>query len=250
MASSINRKTNKKSHGDDKETLWNLVESDGSNSKFQCASSLISPYLIESKSCDPRGVRVLPRDESFLTTLKVARSFFTSDKIYSLRTSRTGVVTSTAGGAMSTALPVKPSDMTSTSSLAALFDQARLVRTRIHIASLRGAAYASTGPWNMGAVCISFDSNNSSGAPATFAIAAEVPGASLIPVSLTTPYTRTAHLRGRPWSQTGASSGGSDPIGGILGTWNFVSASATLNATADYFGYIIECVYLFRNLTA
>ncbi len=223
-------------------------KTDNTANPYSTALSLLEPYLC-SDSKAPRDLRILARDESYLSTIKVARSFFTSNKVYNIRVSRVGLIASTAGSIISSAFGVKPSDMTSSTSLQALFDQARLTRTRIHLSSLVGTTSTTSPGPAQGAVLVVFDSNNSSGAP-VFSVGAEIPGAKLIPTHLTVPYSQMSRISPRPWSQTAAGSSGSDPVGGILGTWDIISANSSLTASTNYFAYIIECVYQFRNLTA
>ncbi len=178
-----------------------------------------------------------------LSVVKMARSVFAPGKTYRMRCIRTATITASGGGLLQLATSVAPSGFAEYSALSALFTECRLRSTRIHL-----TFYSSGATPIIAGYCSSFDPSNYSTAP-TFTYACQMPGAKLWntfgPLSgeHVNEYTpRTL----RPWSQVTASGSGTDPVGGIIGTW-YHSLSRATTASADVGVYLLECDYEFRN---
>jgi len=68
--------------------------------------------------------------------LKLARSVFAPGKTYRFRMSRAGTLTSGSGGGLLSFLSVTPAAFTEYAAISALFDECRLMATRVHVAFL------------------------------------------------------------------------------------------------------------------
>jgi hypothetical protein len=134
--------------------------------------------------------------------------------------------------------------MSEYSAVSALFLECRLMSTRITY-----AMYATgNSPTTTIGVCIAFDPSNQSTGP-TFTYACQQPGAKLFNTNSGAFLHCKNSWRGdgkRPWSYTIASSAGTDPVGGSIGTW-YTSLSGTTTASQNLGTYLIECDYELRN---
>jgi hypothetical protein len=179
------------------------------------------------------------------STLTVAKSVFAPGRTYRFRLTRTAIIASSGAGLMQLATSIAPSGMAEYSAVNALFLECRLRSTRIQYC-FRSAG----GDIKLVGFVSSFDPSNYSVAP-TFQYACQQPGAKLMSLFQTSsspaPHNEWAP-RGvlRPWSTVAATPGGTDPMGGLVGTW-YHSIDTATTASSNVATYLIECDYEFRN---
>jgi len=174
----------------------------------------------------------------------VARSVYRPGKTYRFKLNRFAVVTTSGAGALQIATNVTPSNMIESSGVAALFQECRLMSTRITYAMYS----EQNSPTTVIGVCLSFDPSNQSSSP-TISYALQQPGAKLFNTNSGGGSRLTNFWKGdgkRPWSTVTASSTGLDPVGGSIGTW-YTSLTGTTTASQNFGAYHIQCDYEFRN---
>jgi hypothetical protein len=177
--------------------------------------------------------------------LAVARSVFRPGKIYRFKLNRTATLTASGAGILLVATGVTISGFIESSAIQALFDECRLVRTRIQYGFLVQTSQGAGMPTSS-TFCSSFDPSNISTAP-TFSVASQIPGAKYTMTSTTIPFRNSFDVRGgRVWSLTSASGSGTDPIGGMAGTW-YHAISPVASANQVVANYLLEAEFEFRN---
>jgi len=175
---------------------------------------------------------------------KLFRSVYRPGMRYRFKTTKVSTLSSTAGGVLQVASPVYPSSMSEYTPLSGIFDECRLMSTRVKVAMFSNGTSPSPCP-----IAISFDPSNVSSAP-SFGVAAVIPGVKMYNIFQTAGelHNEWRSRTPRPWSLISASGTGSDPVGGVIGTWYF-SLSSITTASVPILTYLIECDYEFRNPT-
>jgi hypothetical protein len=208
----------------------------GLSSLYQTEESVAHGY--ETASLAPP----LKLDSAALRT--IARAVFKPGKTYRMRLTRNAVVTTSGGGALQIATNVLPSNFIEYSAVSALFQECKLMATRITYAMY---SYGAT-PTTVIGICLSFDPSNYSSAP-TFTYAVQQPGARLFNTFAGGAPRLVNSWKGdgkRPWSLVTASGTGTDPTGGVVGTW-YSSLSGATTASQNVGYYLLEADYMFRN---
>jgi len=175
--------------------------------------------------------------------LKAARSVFSPGKTYRFRMTRTAILTTTSGGALLAGTPIYPSQMAEYSPLAALFDECRLWSTRIQVQFYSNGSTPINTPY-----AISFDPSGTS-SPASFGLVCQLPGSKLYSSFNTTAQAARNSWKApmaRSWSSVASTGTGTDPVSGVLGTWNNAIPSNSSFSTSIAL-YLISCEYEFRN---
>jgi hypothetical protein len=179
------------------------------------------------------------------SAIKMMRSVYQPGMTYRFRTTKAATIISSASGAVQLATPVYPSSMAEYTSLAGIFDECRLRSTVVRFGFYSNGTTPVVTP-----IAVSFDPSNVSTAP-TFGVAASIPGVKIFNIFQTAgSYVCKWRKVGppRPWSLISASGTGTDPVGGVIGTWYFSTAAAS-TFSASIATYVIECDYEFRNPT-
>jgi len=186
----------------------------------------------------------IPLSVSPIALRAIARSVYRPGKTFRMRLTRNAVVTTSGAGALQIASNITPANMSEYSAVSALFQEARLMSTRITYAMYS----QGNSPTTVIGIAISFDPSNYSTAP-THTYALQQPGAKLFNTNSAAGSRLTNFWKGdgkRPWSLTIASGSGTDPMGGIVGTW-YSSLSGVTTASQNLGTYLIEVDYEFRN---
>jgi len=174
----------------------------------------------------------------------ISRSVYRPGKVYRMRLTRNALVSTSGGGLLQIASPIAPSGMAEYAAVNALFLECRLMSTRISYAMYS----QGNSPTTTIGVAISFDPSNYSSAP-TITYALQQPGAKLFNTNSAGGVVLKNSWKGdgkRPWSLITASAGGTDPMGGIVGTW-YTSLTGATTASQNLGYYLIECDYELRN---
>jgi hypothetical protein len=161
-----------------------------------------------------------------------------------MRMTRNALVSTSGAGLLQIATSIAPSNFTEYSAVSALFQEARLMSTRITYAMYS----QGNSPTTVIGIALSFDPSNFSTAP-TFTYAVQQPGARVYNTNSAADKRLTNSWKGdgkRPWSTVTASAGGTDPVGGIVGTW-YTSLSGATTASQNLGYYLIEADYELRN---
>ncbi len=200
-------------------------------------------------------VKVSPiSEEQKVALLNMQPMFSTSNSVYRIRLTRSASLTTSGGGSMALATAVHPSQFDQYTQLSALFNKARLLRTRIQLSPLINPNSSSGGSTTYAGASFAVGFNPRAGAGAspttTVAECIRVPGCKIYsPTQMTkTLVSEYAFPKPQPWSTISANSGSSDPIGGVPGYWMNV-ALTTATASTSYVLYLIEAEYEFSNLT-
>jgi hypothetical protein len=205
-------------------------------------------FLYANKDLTKIGSESVPSSPSLsidVAALRaISRSVYQPGKVYRFKLNRYAVVTTSGAGALQIATNVTPANMIEYAGVNALFQECRLMSTRITY-----AMYAEqNSPTTVIGVCLSFDPSNQSSTP-TISYALQQPGAKLFNSNSGAGSRLTNFWKGdgkRPWSLTTASSAGIDPVGGSIGTW-YTSLTGTTTASQNFGAYHIQCDYEFRN---
>jgi hypothetical protein len=191
---------------------------------------------------EPQGTdnfrRSYPDITSNPSIIRVARSVFQPGKTYRFRMVRSATLTSSGAGAFSLKTDVYPSQFDQYAGLSLIFDEARLVATRVRVVRNQSPSLQT-------AIATAFDP---SGNASTFTQTNGIPGCIMYTTNQTNwPVKASWKTRTpRPWSIVSATPSGTDPVGGIIGSWSWSAASTTDNTTV-LFTYRIEVDYEFRN---
>jgi len=177
--------------------------------------------------------------------IKMIRSLYRPGATYEFKLNKASTVTSSAGGVVQLATPVYPSTMSEYTALAAIFDESRLISTRIQVGGYSNGTTPVPTP-----LAISFDPSNVSSAP-SYGLAVSIPGVKVYNIFQTAGRITNSWKKigeKRPFSLISASGTGTDPVGGNIGTW-YLSCAAVTTFSVPVFTYNVEAIYEFRNPT-
>jgi hypothetical protein len=177
--------------------------------------------------------------------IKTIRSFYRPGATYEFKMNKASTITTSAAGALQLASVVYPSTMSEYSPLSAIFDECRLLSTRISWSGFSNGTSPLPVP-----MAVSFDPSNVSTAP-TYGLAISIPGVKVCNIFQTAGFMKNSWKKvgeKRPWSLISASGTGTDPVGGVIGTWYF-STAANTTFSVPAITYNTEAIYEFRNPT-
>jgi hypothetical protein len=181
-------------------------------------------------------------------SVKLARSVFKPGRMYRFRCTRTATLTASGAGVLLVSTGVNIGNFTEASALQALWDECRLKSTRIQYSMMLPTVGSGAGSFIPTSFFSAFDPSNNAGvAPSGTSLVSQIPGVKIWPGHATARQTNAFLVRGgRSWSLTTASATGTDPVGGIIGTWYHAITPAT-TASQIVAVYVLECDYEFRN---
>jgi hypothetical protein len=222
-------------------TIFHALKEHVTSSKDEKKTAIVRPEGCEY--APPPSTLTFPGPE-VLKTLKA--SVFTPGKTYRFRLSRSAGLTSSGTGTLQLATAVLPSNFEEYTPLSGLFEECRLISTRIKYAFLSNG----TTPVNVTfASC--FDPSGTSSTVPSFTNTIQFPGCKICPLTQTVPtgLTNSWKQRGVPrsWSLVTTTDSGTDPVGGALGCWYHSIFANTTNSSLVAV-YLIECDYEFRNV--
>lgn len=197
---------------------------------------------------DSASLEVRSKVQFDSSALALARSML-GNSVYKFRCSRAASITS-GSSTISVNLSNDLSSMSEGTCLIALFDECRLLKSRIHLAS---AVYQSN---TIGAVfgvfgaLVGFYPSVDTVTPTASAVA-RLPGCLLFPSNASIPIGITSPtLRSRNWGFT-VDEGVSAPriVSGMNSQWKITAAGGTPTSSTQYFGYITMNLVEFRSRT-
>lgn len=205
----------------------------------------------DEKKLRPQGTEVLPpcwRPDKVTTNLellKIMKSVYSPGKTYRFRLSRSAGLTSSGTGTLQLITAVLPSNFEEYTPLSGLFEECRLISTRIQY------AFTSNGTTpTLVAFASCFDPSATASTVPTWTNAIQFPGAKITNIQNSAPVifkNSFRATRGRAWSLVTTTDSGTDPVGGALGGWYHSIFSNTSNSTLIGV-YLLECDYEFRNV--
>ncbi len=175
-----------------------------------------------------------------------------SNKVFTIRMSKSAQHTTSGAGALNLATPVYPSSFLQYTQITGHFKQVRIRTVRMKMISNVNPNSSSSGSTSYagGTLALSFLPRSASGASPTTTAADVVrsPGVKIYnPLTVTQPVVITYRFpKDTPWSDISSSSTGTDPIAGTYGYFGHSSIGSTLTASTAYTTYVVEALFQFR----
>ncbi len=196
---------------------------------------------LETVVCNPSKFQVFGPGQ-----LRAAFGFMgmNSRKTFRLRLTREATLTTGGGGTMNLATSVQPSQFDQYAQLQSLFRECRLVSTGIEYISLIQPGNSTVLP---AAFVVGFDP--SAAVTPTFTNASRLQNSRTFTSAQTNWPVRNKYVNNLKsmWSNVTASSGATDPLTAIFGSWMHC-LNGTGSASQTYLQYLIVAEYDFRNL--
>lgn len=193
-------------------------------------------------------VKLLPFPKTPPSALSLARSMIATNKTYKFRLERFATLTTSGAGAMALVTMIEPSGFLEYTQLSALFEECRLVRTRISYNMNMNVFGTTAQGYAGGPFCSAFDVSATTGATTSTTSVLRLNDCITFNMPFNQSVIRNDYKapKGNPYSKVTASASGTEPTGGIKGGWCHV-AQATLSNSIAYLTYYLEVIFEFRN---
>jgi hypothetical protein len=185
------------------------------------------------------------KNPDVLNLLKMGKSVFGPGKTYRFRLSRSAGLTSSGTGTLQLVTAVLPSNFEEYTPLSGLFEECRLISTRIQYAFITPGSSPTLVPF-----ASVFDPSATSSTVPTWTNTIQFPTSKVWNTSSYAGFNVKNKYKvagKRSWSLVTTTDTGTDPVGGCLGAWYHSIFSNTSNSTIICV-YLLECDYEFRNI--
>lgn len=233
------------------------------DTESKSASSGILSYLFSSTTPPVESkeeLKMEPAETSNIallanSSLSMLGSSQFSNKVFTIRLTKSAQHTTSGAGALALATPVYPSSFLQYAQLSSLFNQCRIKEVRVQMISNINPNSSSGGSTSYagGTLALAFLPRSASSVSPTTTIADVVraPGVKIYnPLTITAPVVVTYRFpKNMPWSNIASTADGDSPISSTYGYFGHASIGAALTASTAYTTYVVEALYDFRAIT-